>query len=155
MKTVLVVGATGRQGEATIQYFSSTNEYSILALTRNTTSPGAQKLGALPHVELVASPAEHGYDLDAFHAAASRSDFVVLNIDGFALGEIAETYWGIRLFQIAQKAGVKHLLYSGLEYSYEASGYDEKYYVGHFEGKARVQRESCTRQCETATSNES
>jgi nucleoside-diphosphate-sugar epimerase len=139
VKTGLIIGGTGRQGEAIVQFLSSTNQYHLLILTRNTTSDSALKLAAFPNVELVANNTVNGYDVASFLSAASRSEFVFVNTDGFTLGEQAEIYWGIRLFELARKAGVKHLIYSGLDYNGEETGFDPKFYVGHYEGKARVQ----------------
>ena len=139
MKTILVTGATGAQGSAVVKAFSATGKYQILALTRSASSSQAIELAALPNVKLAISKAASGYDTDAFLSAASSSDYVFINTDGFALGEQAETYWGTRLFDLATKAGVKHVVYSGLDNSYRESGFDPKCYVGHYQGKARVQ----------------
>jgi uncharacterized protein YbjT (DUF2867 family) len=115
MKTRLIIGGTGRQGEAIVRFLSSTNQYHLLILTRNTTSDSALKLAALANVELVANNTANGYDVESILSAASRLEFVFINTDGFALGEQAEVYWGVRLFELARKAGVKHLIYSGLD----------------------------------------
>jgi hypothetical protein len=139
MKTGLIIGGTGRQGEAIVQFLSSTNQYHFLILTRNTTSDSALKLAALPNVDLVANNALNGYDFESFLSAASRSEFVFINTDGFTLGERAEIYWGIGLFELARKAGVEHFKYSGLNHNGEETAFDPKSYVGHYEGKARVQ----------------
>jgi hypothetical protein len=40
---------------------------------------------------------------------------------------------------------VKHLIYSGLDYNGEETDFDPKLYVGHYEGKARVQSKCLTR----------
>jgi hypothetical protein len=141
MITGLIVGS-GRQSEVVINFLAATNEYHLLVFTRSTTSRTAARLAAIPNVELVANVADNGYNLTAYEEAAARSDFVFINTDGFALGEQAETYWGIRLFELAKKAGVKHVIYSGLDYNGKESGYDPKLYVGHYEGKARVQGKS-------------
>ncbi|KAH6959567.1 hypothetical protein BKA56DRAFT_737351 [Ilyonectria sp. MPI-CAGE-AT-0026] len=121
LKTGLIVGS-GRQSVALVNLLSSTKQ-----------------LAALANVEIVFNSAGHGYDLDAFLAAASRSDFVFVNTDGFQLGEQAETYWGIRLFELSRKAYVEHFIYSGLDYASRNSGFDPSLYIGHYEGKARVQ----------------
>ncbi|KAK6068785.1 aromatic amino acid aminotransferase [Seiridium cupressi] len=90
-------------------------------LTRNTTSDHAVELAKIPYVELVLSNREHGYDLAAFSDAAKRS------------------HAGIRLFEISVRAGVKHLMFSGLDYNGKETNYADEFYVGHYEGKARVQ----------------
>jgi hypothetical protein len=135
---IYLVGS-GAQGVAIIKILSQTGRYSIIVLTRNVEGERARRLATLPDVELVVNSADHGYDLAAFAEAAKRSDAVFVNTDGFALGEIAETFWGIRLFEISARSGVKHLIYSGLDYNGKETGYEDKFYVGHYEGKARVQ----------------
>lgn len=132
---------TGAQGAAVIKTLIATGRYKVLALTRNTSSPRAKDLAALADVELVHSPRTHGYDPAAFLEAAKRADAVFINTDGFALGEIAETFWGIRLFELSVRAGVKHLVYSGLDYNGKKTNHADDLYVGHYEGKARVQGE--------------
>jgi hypothetical protein len=127
---------------AVTKTLSATGKYNILVLTRDTSSDRATKLAELPHVELVLSKRDHGYDLAAFAKAAERSDAVFVNTDGFALGEIAETFWGIRLFEISARSGVKHLIYSGLDANGKETNYADEFYVGHYEGKARVQGKS-------------
>lgn len=70
--------------------------------------------------------------------ALKDADYVWVNTNGFAIGEQAETYWGIRIFELSVRAGVPHLVYGGLDSAYKLGGYDPKSRVGHFEGKARV-----------------
>jgi nucleoside-diphosphate-sugar epimerase len=139
MKTILVVGS-GRQSEALIRFLSSTGSYHILVLTRNTSSEGALDLAKLPEVELVASGAQTGYDIEVFFETAKRADSVFVNVDGFAVGEAADTFWGIRLIETSIRAGVKHVIYSGLESIGSMTNYDPHFYVGHYQGKARVQQ---------------
>lgn len=133
-----IVGS-GRQSQAVIEFLSAIKQYNVLVFTRNTVSDTAKRIAALPNVELVPNTANSGYDTSAFTAVAKRADFVFINIDGFALGEMADTYWGIRLFQLASGAGVKHVVYSGLDYNQKEVNFDPNFYVGHYEGKARVQ----------------
>ena len=139
MRIILFVGGTGAQGAAIIRVLVSTGQYRILLFTRDLESKHSADLIVTGHVEGIENKADHGYDLAAFELAASRSDGVYINTDGFALGEQAETYWGIRLFESAVKCGVKHILYSGLDNSWRDSNYDPSLYVGHYQGKARVQ----------------
>src|SRR3569833_141542 len=141
MQTLLIVGASGAQGTAVVKYLSSTGKYHILAMVRDMRSGRSKHLESLPEVELVANNTAHAFDADAYVSAAKRSDLVFVNTDGFSLGEQAETYWGIRFFELAVGAGVKHFVWSGLDYNFKKSGYDPKYYVGHYEGKAKVQGE--------------
>jgi len=138
MLTLCLTG-TGAQGRVIIQVLASTGKYHIIATTRNTSSSQAKSLADLPDVEVVASNAEQGYNQAVFSELAGRADAVFVNTDGFTLGEALETFWGIRLFELSARAGVKHLIYSGLDYVGKESNYDPDFYVGHFESKARVQ----------------
>jgi hypothetical protein len=138
----LTITGTGGQGIAIVRVLSATNRYDLLVLTRDVTSNRAKALAEMPNVEVIDSESEHGYNLPVVSKAASRADAVFCNTDGFALGEMAETYWGIRLYEVSARAGVKHFIYSGLDYNGKKSGYDDSLYVGHFEGKARVQGRS-------------
>ncbi|KAF9766717.1 hypothetical protein IL306_000837 [Fusarium sp. DS 682] len=142
MKTILVIGATGAQGGAIVRYLSSIGQYQITAFTRSASSSHAMKLTESPNVKLAISSASSGYDTDAFLSTASNTDYVLVNTDGFTLGEQAETYWGIRLFELAARAGVKHFIYSGLDSVGPKSNYDPDLYCGHYQGKARVQGSS-------------
>jgi len=139
MKSILIVGATGAQGGAIIRHLASTGQYNITAFTRSATSPKAVELAALPNMKIAVSDAATGYDTKAFLAAASDVDYVLVNTDGFALGEQAEIYWGIRLFELSARAGVKHFIYSGLDSVGPKANYDPDLYVGHYQGKARIQ----------------
>ena len=139
MKTIVVVGGTGAQGGAVVRFLASTGKYRILLVTRDPESQHSQDLISLGDIEGVKSDVGFGYDLAAFENAAKDADGVFINTDGFALGEQAETYWGIRLFETAVKAGVKHIVYSGLDNAWRDSGYQSNFYVGHYQGKARVQ----------------
>ncbi len=135
-----MIGGTGTQGSAIVRHLTSTKRYKVLALTRSVTSEAAQDLSRLPNIEVVeARVGVVGYDLEAFYDAARRSDYAFVNTDGSALGEQAETYWGVTLFEVAVRAGVKHFVYSGLDYNGKKCNYDPDLYVGHYEGKARVQ----------------
>jgi hypothetical protein len=140
LKTIVVIGGTGAQGTAVLRHLSALNQYRIFVLTRTLTSHPAKELSKLANVELVQSQAASGYDLDAFLTVAKQSDYAFVNTDGFAVGEIAETYWGIRLFEVARQAGIKHFVYSGLDYLAREPLYNaDQHYVGHYMGKARVQ----------------
>ena len=141
MKTILVVGGTGAQGGAVVRYLCSTGVYHILLFTRDIDSSHSASLIKLGNVEGVRNQADHGYNIAAYEQALHQVDGVFINTDGFALGEQAETFWGMRLFETAVKAGVPHIIYSGLENSWRESGYDSALYVGHYQGKARVQGE--------------
>jgi len=65
-------------------------------------------------------------------------DRVYCNLDGFVIGEVNETFWGIRLFEIAIESGIKHYVWGSLDYLQKKSGYNRKYRCGHYDAKGRV-----------------
>jgi nucleoside-diphosphate-sugar epimerase len=134
MHSILVIGGTGAQGAAVVRYLSSTGQYAIRIQTRNVDSTQAKELGTLSNVTLVTG----GYDDASLTAALEGMEYVFVNTDGFAVGQQAETYWGMRIFELARRVGVKHLVYSGLDYLGPKTDFDPKFEVGHYLGKAHV-----------------
>lgn len=61
-----------------------------------------------------------------------------MNTNGFAIGEKAEIYWGIRMFEIAAETGVKHFVWANLDSSYKISGWKPQFRTGHFDSKNKV-----------------
>ena len=62
-----------------------------------------------------------------------------VNTNGFAIGEKAELYWGIRIFEIAkEEKTMRHYVWSNLDYALKLGGYDEKYKTGHYDGKGNT-----------------
>ena len=56
-------------------------------------------------------------DFDAVRAALQGVYGAWVNTDGFTVGEQAEVYAGIRIFEIAKELGtVKHYVWSNLDY---------------------------------------
>lgn len=137
MKTGVIVGGTGAQGAAIVRYLASLNQYDLRVLTRNLTSPQAKELAKLGNVELIQS-SPTGYDEKSYLRAAEQADFAFINTDGFSIGEVAETYWGIRFYELSKQAGVKNFIYSSLDNLQEAANFDDDFDAGHYRGKARV-----------------
>ncbi|KAF4611364.1 hypothetical protein G7Y89_g15650 [Cudoniella acicularis] len=136
-QTVLVIGGTGAQGTPVVKALTKDSAYNVRILTRSTTSPSAQALASLPGVTILAgSP----FNEASLHTALSGSSIVFANTNGFAVGEKAEIYWGIRIYELAREHNVKHFIWSSLDSSYEISGYQPRFRTGHFDGKAKVER---------------
>src|SRR6266516_2827133 len=95
-KSILLIGGTGAQGSAVVRFLSSTGQYEVKCLTRDPTSSQARDLEKCPHVTLVAG----GYEERVLAEALKGVDYVWVNTNGFAMGEQAETYWGIRIFEL-------------------------------------------------------
>ncbi|KAH7312884.1 hypothetical protein BKA65DRAFT_573767 [Rhexocercosporidium sp. MPI-PUGE-AT-0058] len=132
---VLVLGGTGAQGAPVVKELTRDSKYVVHVLTRSTTSPSALELASLPNVTLITGSSLNEADL---HSVFTGIDVAFVNINGFAIGEKAEVYWGIRTFEIAREKGVKHFIWGCLDSSYKISGYQPRFRTGHFDGKTKV-----------------
>lgn len=140
-KLILVIGATGAQGLAVIDALlapakdGSPSPYAIRALTRDPSHRRAQELAA-KGVQLAQGRFD---DTDAVRKALSGCYGVWVNTDGFTVGEAAETFSGIRIFELAkQTPSLRHYVYSGLEYALALGNYKQEFKCDHYDGKARV-----------------
>ncbi|KAH9831588.1 NAD(P)-binding protein [Rhodofomes roseus] len=139
-KLILVIGATGGQGMAVIDKLlapgadGSPSPYAIRALTRNPDSRRAKELAARG-IELKKGST---HDLASVAAALQGAYGAFVNTDSFTIGQEAETWAGIRIFELAKQAGVKHYVWSNLEYIGGMTDYDPKYQADHYNGKGRV-----------------
>lgn len=127
--TVLVAGATGKQGGAVARRLLD-HGHAVRALTRR---PGSQQAAALH-----AAGAElHEGDLDdgaAIERAARGADAFFLMATPFEEGVRAEARQGQRAAAAAQRAGVKHLVYSSV------AGADQGTGIPHFDSKGEIER---------------
>lgn len=92
-------------------------------------------MASIPGVTLVKGDA---YNEDSLRKAFEGVDLVFANTNGFAIGEKAEIYWGIRLYELSREFKVKHFVWAGLEYASKLGNFDPKYKTGHLDGKAKV-----------------
>ena len=129
-RTILVAGATGRQGGAAVRALVERG-YSVRALTRNPGSERAQKLAA-SGVEVVkgdlGDPASLRAAVKGAHGVFSVTDF-------WEHGHDKEIAHGKNLADAAQAAGVKHLFYSSVGGADRAPAA-----VAHFESKLQVEK---------------
>ncbi|RDW85454.1 hypothetical protein BP5796_03779 [Coleophoma crateriformis] len=135
--TVLVIGGTGGQGVPIVEYLSQ-NDYHLRVLTRNASSKNAKRLAALgSNVEFsIGSPDNE----DELRAAFSGVDYAFVNLNTWALGIKNELYWGIRIFELAVQAGVKHYIWSTLDNYQVETRYDDDVRVVHYYGKSYVEQ---------------
>jgi uncharacterized protein YbjT (DUF2867 family) len=127
--TVLVAGATGRQGGAVARLLLEKG-HRVRALTRR---PGSQAAAAL-HVlgaEIFEADLDDGASVEA---AARGADAFFLVATPFPEGTRAEARQGKRAADAARKAGVQHLVYSSVASADQATG------IPHFESKREVER---------------
>lgn len=104
-------------------------------ITRTASSEEARDLSTIPGVTIFEGDAYNEKDL---RKAFESADFVFANTNGFAIGEKAEIYWGIRLYELSREFYVQHFVWAGLEYASALGNYDRKYRTGHLDGKAKV-----------------
>jgi uncharacterized protein YbjT (DUF2867 family) len=128
-KTVLVTGATGRQGGAVIRHMLPKG-WRLRALTRNPTNQAAQEL-ARQGVEVVQGDLEDQASL----TAPIRGVYGVYSVQDFwAVGAKREIAQGKNLADAAKKAGVQHFVYSSVGGAERNSG------IPHWETKWEIEK---------------
>ena len=132
-KTVVVVGATGRQGGAVIKHLLSGGSFRVRALTRNARAARAEHLRALG-VELLEASLDDSPGLERSLEGADAV-FSVQNYWEKGVGFEGEIQQGKNLAEAAKKAGVKHFVQSTM-----ADGQiPYPVVLRHFHSKARLE----------------
>lgn len=129
-KTILVTGATGKQGGAVLRHLLGSG-FPLRALTRNPDGEAAQALAA-QGVEVVRG------DLDDAASLTAVLDgvwgvFAVQNT--WEAGVEREEEQGKRIARLAREAGVQHFVYTSVGSAERATG------IPHFDNKWRVENE--------------
>ncbi|KAF8585889.1 NAD(P)-binding protein [Ramaria rubella] len=139
-KIIVVIGATGAQGSHAVQALIASSSdgtpspYAIRAITRDTTSTRAKSLSRLG-AEIV----EGSFmDFCSIEKAFRGAYGAFVNTDGFTVGEQAEIFAGMRIFEIAKQQGIKHYVWGNLDYALKKGGYDQQYRCEHYDGKGRI-----------------
>ncbi|EME38900.1 hypothetical protein DOTSEDRAFT_180879 [Dothistroma septosporum NZE10] len=147
-KNIIVTGATGKQGGALIEQLANNAEFTLIAITRNATGAGADKLKSKgSNIKVVQGDQNDCPAL--FEAAESQASGPIWGVysvqiaqgHGPASGSGDETKQGCDMIDEAVKAGVKHFVYSSVE-----RGGDERSWenpipsVGHFATKHNVEQ---------------
>jgi len=128
-KTVLVTGATGRQGGAVVRHMLAKG-WKLRALTRKTSSHAAQAL-ARQGVEVVQGDLEDPSSV----ASATAGVYGVYSVQDFwAVGAKREVQQGKNVADAAKKAGVKHFVYSSV------GGAERNTGIPHWESKWEVEK---------------
>jgi uncharacterized protein YbjT (DUF2867 family) len=127
-KSILVTGATGKQGGAVARTLLSKGQR-VRAMTRDPGSTSARALGERG-AEVVggdfADPASLQRALEGVDSVFAMGSF-------FEKGVEAETEQGVALVEAARKAGVGHVVYTSVASADKGTG------IPHFESKARVE----------------
>ncbi len=128
-KTVLITGATGRQGGSVIRHMLPRG-WKLRALTRDSTGAAAQEL-ARKGIEVMKGDLEDPASLDR----ATHSVYGVYSVQDFwAVGAKREVQQGKNLADSAKKAGVEHFVYSSVGGAERNSG------INHWESKWEVEK---------------
>ena len=128
-KTVLVTGATGRQGGAVIRHMRPKG-WKLRALTRNPNSYAAKEL-AKQEVELVQGDLDDPGSLER----AARGVYGIYSVQDFwTVGARREVQQGKNLADVAKKAGVEHFVYSSV------GGAERNTGITHWETKWVVEK---------------
>lgn len=127
--TVLVTGATGRQGGAVIRHMLQSG-WRLRALTRNPKSDAAQAL-VQKGVEVVGGDLEDSGSI----ARAAAGVYGIYSVQDFwAVGAKREVQQGKNLADAAKKVGVKHFVYSSV------GGAERKTGIPHWESKWEIEK---------------
>ncbi|KAJ7152542.1 NAD-P-binding protein [Mycena filopes] len=140
-KLILVIGATGAQGQAVVDSLLEPTEtgesspYAVRALTRDPNSKHAKALAARG-VECVTGSFT---DYAAVRRALEGAYGVWVNTDGFTVGEMEEIYAGMRIYEVAKTvSSLRHYVWSNLQYVLKNAGFDPQYSADHLNAKGRV-----------------
>ncbi len=128
MKTILITGATGKQGGATLHNLLGKG-FNLRALTRKPDSDAAKAL-VTAGVEVVQGDLNDAGSLTRALAGA-WGVYAVQNT--WEAGVEGEEEQGKRLAQVAREAGVEHFVYASVGSAHRNTG------IPHFENKARVE----------------
>jgi uncharacterized protein YbjT (DUF2867 family) len=128
-KLLLITGATGKQGGATIRHLLKDGAFELRAMTRNPESEAAQGL-AQQGVQVVQGDLDDEASIDKALAGA-WGVFGVQNT--WEAGVAKEEEQGIRLVNRAKKAGVQHFVYTSVGSAHQKTG------IPHFDNKWRVE----------------
>jgi uncharacterized protein YbjT (DUF2867 family) len=128
-QVILVTGATGKQGGATLRHLAARGGFKLRAMTRNPASDAAKALGKLG-VELVKGDLDDAASLQAALAGA-WGVFGVQNT--WEAGVEKEEEQGKRLAKMAREVGVQHFVYTSVGSAHKKTG------IPHFDNKFRVE----------------
>ncbi|KAF8340698.1 uncharacterized protein EI90DRAFT_2906225 [Cantharellus anzutake] len=137
---IAVIGGTGAQGSPVVKALLSPSKdgspspYRVRALTRNPNHRRAKELANLGAEIVQGSFLDFKVVADLFQGAYGA----FVNTDGFSVGEQAETYAGLAIYEIAKSKKIRHFVWSSLDYSLKAADWDRTYKCDHYNAKGRV-----------------
>jgi len=143
-KTILVTGATGKQGGSVIENLANNPEFTLLAVTRNTAGGSAQKLTSKgSNIKLVQGDMD---DVPALFASAAKvaagpiwGVYSVQISQGKGVTHEGEIRQGKAMVDAAVKAGVKHFVYSSVERGGDEHSWENPTPIPHFASKHEIE----------------
>lgn len=144
---LLITGATGKQGGGVIRHLLNNPSFTLLALTRNASSPSAQKLASKgDNIKLVQGDQNDVPDLFKSAQAAVNGEpiwgvFSVQVAGGHVAGQAqsGEVQQGCNMVDEAVKYGVKHFIYSSVERGGDEESWAVETPIPHFQSKYQVE----------------
>jgi uncharacterized protein YbjT (DUF2867 family) len=129
-KLVLITGATGKQGGATLRHLAKQGGFKLRALTRKPDADAAKALAALG-AEIVTGDLDDAASLQRALAGA-WGVYSVQNT--WEAGVEKEEEQGKRLAKLAREGGVQRFVYASVGSAHKATG------IPHFDNKFRVEQ---------------
>jgi uncharacterized protein YbjT (DUF2867 family) len=128
-KVVLITGATGKQGGATLRHLAKQGGFKLRALTRRPSADAAKAVAALG-AELVTGDLDDDASLERALAGV-WGVYAVQNT--WEAGVEKEEVQGKRLAKLARDKGVQRFVYASVGSAHEKTG------IPHFDNKFRVE----------------
>jgi uncharacterized protein YbjT (DUF2867 family) len=143
-RTILIAGATGKQGGAVLKALLASQPnppFSVLALTRNPSSPSAQRLASQPLVSLLQGDLSDPPALFSKIKTPLYGAFLVTNlgVGPFARKDTEETQ-GKAFVDAALTHGVKRFVFSSVDRGGPKISDENETDVPHFASKARIEK---------------
>src|SRR4051812_14117044 len=129
-KTILITGATGHQGGATLRHLQKRGGFKLRALTRKPNDDKARALAATG-VEVVGGDFTDEASMKKALAGAWGIFAVQNTWEG---GVEKEEEDGKRVAKLAKDAGIKHFVYTSVASAHRKTG------IPHFDNKARIEQ---------------
>ncbi|ORY30365.1 hypothetical protein BCR39DRAFT_529465 [Naematelia encephala] len=130
-KTILVTGATGKQGSGVVRALSAISKndgsFKILALTRNPSSDAAKALTTLPGVQVIQGDLDDPEPIFSAHKLDG-----VFSVQDYAAKDEAKQ--GIAIVDLSVKYKIGQLVYTGVDFAGQ-----ENTPLHHFETKRKIE----------------
>jgi len=144
-KTILVTGATGKQGGSVIDALANHPDFTLLAQTRNASGAGAQKLQAKgKNIKVVQGDQDDvpGLFKNAREAAPGGQIWGVYSVQisqGKGVTHDGEIKQGNAMIDESVKAGVQHFVYSSVERGGDEASWKTETPIPHFQTKYHIE----------------